>query len=141
MAKTRNVSEFPEITARIWGIVEKECGGNVKRFTTELGLDNGSKVQRLFVKDKRNQQYPTPSTDIVSSICRRFPEYGVSYIMFGNDDRKGTVNNINIAKADGDSNVIGDNNSVSSVNERLLAMMEQQQNQINTLFKLLAEKL
>lgn len=141
MAKNRNVDEFPSTTKRIWGIIESECGGNVKKFTDSLGMANGSKVQRLFVKDKRNGSYPTPSTDIVTMIVEKYPQYSAEYVLMGRESCNGVVNNISVTsnKTNGNNNVVGDNNSVE-MNERMMSIIEQQQTQINALFKIIAER-
>lgn len=142
MSKERDYSDFPPITSRIWEIVEKECGGNVNMFVGAIGVENQSKVYRLFKRDKRSGNYPVPSTDIISSIVGRFPEYDANYLISGIHEAPGkTVNNVtvNSNKTTGNGNIVGDGNTSSVANEQLLELLMKQQKQIEALFNIVTK--
>lgn len=101
----RKIDEFPQITRSIWDLIQSDCGGNVKSFAEKIGTNSYSIVQRLFLKDKRNGKYPTPSTNIISMIVKAYPDFSVTDVL----TETKSVNNININK--GNNNIIGNGNN------------------------------
>lgn len=135
-------NDLPEINQRLFDLIQTECNGNVSRFSSELGLTNSQKINRLFKIDKRSNQYPKPSSDVLSLIKQRY-NISVDYLLHGNDNVK-TINNINIDanKINGNSNVIGNENNVSNEmsNNEYIDIIKKQQEQIDKLILLLSTK-
>lgn len=133
-----NYEQLPEVTRRIKDIINTKFDGNVSKFCSHMGLLNSSKINRLFKKDKRNNEYPIPSTDILTLISNAFG-YSLDYLVKGEDTSK-HVNNINIDGNkinNGDNNVIGDISS-STDTSSYIEIIQRQQEQINNLIQLLS---
>lgn len=133
----RDSTDFPPITKRIKDIVDNRFGGNVRQFALAMGMSDSVKINRLFKKDKRNDVYPMPSTDVIIQICNTFNE-SADWILLGKSPEEKTTNNINIERntITGNNNVQGENNTQS--NENLLEVIKTQQEQINKLLNLLS---
>lgn len=134
----RNTSDFPPITKRIKDLIDEKFGGNVRQFAFSMGLGDSVKINRLFKRDKRNNEYPIPSTEIIMLICNTY-DLSSDWILFGKEKGTKTVNNIDIKKnnIDGNSNIIGDNNAQTNDTE-LLSVVKAQQEQINKLLNIIS---
>ena len=80
MTETNN--ELPEINKRIRDIIDNNFNGNVLKFSKYIGLNSSSKINRLFSKDKRNNEYPDVSVDIIQRIANSL-NYSADDIIFG----------------------------------------------------------
>ena len=138
---TENNNELPEINKRIRDIIDNDFNGNVLKFSKYIGLNSSSKINRLFSKDKRNNEYPDVSVDIIQRIANSL-NYSADDIIFGfeKNNKQKHVNNINIEA--NHNNVKGDNNIVSTKDsniqldqhiKQLLDLIQIQQMQINNL--------
>ena len=112
---------YPPITQRILSIINEGFNGNVNKFSQFLGLKNSAKINRLFNKDARNDDYPMPSSDIILLISNATGK-STDWLMKGNDDDK-TVGSQSISTG----NLQG--------NEELIAIIKKQQEQIDYLMK------
>lgn len=96
-----DVNSLPVANRNIYNLIIDKYGGNISSFAKEMGIPNSTKINRLFQKDKRNDKYPVPSTDILTSIRERFG-ISVDTLLFGDtkarQSEEKTVNNINIIK-------------------------------------------
>ena len=136
--KKRN--ELPETTQRILEIIDDKFDGNVLQFSLALGLKSSSKINRLFSKDKRNGNYPIPSSDIIVLISKSF-DISTDWLLKGDNIIKENkhVNNITIdsKKINGDGNVTNSSDVNISNNTEFINIIKEQQNQINKLLELL----
>lgn len=129
--------KLPPITKRIKDLINTKFDGNVRRFCAYLGLDASSKINRLFKIDKRNNEFPMPSVNILMSIADAF-DVSMDWLVYGKDKIK-TLNTINIESntVDGSKNVnIGEHNSNTDT-DGYLNIIHEQQKQISELLKLL----
>ena len=136
-----NNNELPEINKRIRNIIDKEYGGNVLKFSKAIGLNSSSKINRLFNKDKRNNEYPDVSVDIIQRISN-FLKCSTDSLIYGFErtDKQKHVNNINIEAnrnhVDGDHNIVSVKDSKIQTDDKiqqLLEIVQMQQVQINNL--------
>lgn len=142
------LNDLPDINRRVKKIIDTERNGNVRRFSLDMGLSDSSKINRLFNKDKRTDEYPLPSTDIVLLIKIVYG-YSPNWILCGigeekiNDVEK-HVNNIDITRNEinGDNNnVVGNGNTNTNISSspktndstQLIDIIKIQQEQINKL--------
>lgn len=116
MAKFIDPDKLPLYTRNIMRIITKSTDGNITKFANQMGMENSTRVQRIFQPDKRSGKYPVPSTELLMMI---HDVYGISVddILFTEIDpqsilssskqenQQKTVNNINI--------VTGNNNNTS----------------------------
>lgn len=134
----RDIKEFPPITRRIKKLVDEHCGGNVRQFSLNMGMTDSVRINRLFKRDKRNNEFPLPSTEIVIMISNTY-KVSTDWILLGKDTINDNVpvNNITIEKhcVSGENNLIGDNNNIEG--GELLQLVKTQQEQITKLIGLL----
>lgn len=64
-------NNIPPVNQRIKNVIDSMYKGSVRAFCLELGLPNSQKVNRLFNVDRRNNKYPTPSSDILMIISNK----------------------------------------------------------------------
>lgn len=131
---------LPLINKRILSLINEKCNGNVAKFARELGLEKSQKINRLFKIDKRNNEYPTPSFDVLKLISDKFNLPIDSFIEKKEDNK--TINNITIEsnRINGNDNVLGNNNTIEENNNDYLEIIRKQQEQIDKLIFLLSEK-
>lgn len=131
---------LPLINKRILSLINEKCNGNVAKFARELGLEKSQKINRLFKIDKRNNEYPTPSFDVLKLISEKF-NFPIDSFIEKKEDNK-TINNITIEsnRINGNDNVLGNNNTFEENNNDYLDIIRKQQEQIDKLIFLLSEK-
>lgn len=131
---------MPSVNKRIKEIIDTNFNGNVRQFALHMGLTDSSKINRLFNVDKRSNDYPLPSTEIILLIANSFG-YSTDWLLKGVDPyAKSNVININKRDIKGNNNnVVGDNNNNISNGDtsELLSVIKKQQEQIDKLLKLL----
>lgn len=141
--KIKNRSELPEITQRILELIDGKFDGNVLQFSLALGLSNSSKINRLFLKDKRNNNYPMPSTDIVILISNAF-DVSADWLLKGVDvkNQNKHVNTINIGstKINGNKNITNSHDVKTSDSDGLITTIKEQQEQINKLLNIILKQ-
>lgn len=120
----RQFQGMPLPNQRIMAIINENFGGNVSKFALAMGLSNSSKINRLFKKDRRNDEYPLPSTDILILIADTF-NFSIDYILKG--------------KMQNGSAIINPKNPVENEN-KYLDIIKKQQEQIDELLKILSNK-
>lgn len=132
-----NYENLPYSSQMLWGYINKEYKGNIKRFAKELGLENGQQIYRLFKIDKRNNTYPTPSIKLLGNIVDTF---NLKIEDFFPKEEK-TINNININTHNikGNNNITN-SNDVEMTNEDYIKIIQKQQEQIDKLIMLLSQK-
>lgn len=124
--------ELPEINKRIREIIDNDYKGNVLKFSRSIGLNNSSKVNRLFNLDKRNNDYPDVSIDILQRICNTLG-YSADNIIKGTlqKENKNTIEDNNKNES-----IVSDNKHEHSndyIIKYLLDIVKLQQIQINKL--------
>lgn len=140
--KMKNKNEYPEITKRILSIINDKFDGNVRQFSFALGLTSSSKINRLFLKDKRSGNYPIPSSDIVLLISNVF-NVSTDWLFKGDDVvQENHVNNITIGntKINGDKNITNSNDVSMTDNNEYIEIIKKQQDQINKLLEMMMNK-
>lgn len=133
---------YPEITERIKDIIDNRFDGNVRKFSFAMGLSSSAKINRLFLKDKRNDTYPLPSTDIILLISNTF-DISTDWLLKGiNNINKKNNNTVNIdnKKINGDKNITNSSNIKIKDDSEYLSIINKQQEQINKLLEIIASK-
>lgn len=122
-----NVSDLPPINGRIKEIIDKNFFGNVNRFSSKIGFNDSSKVNRLFNLDKKKKIYPTPSIDIILSIANTLG-YSTDWLLFGKK----------ILSEEEEQKLINEkvNNAISKTHKELIDIIKQQSLQISKLMEL-----
>lgn len=137
----QNLKDLPLVNKRIQELINENFNGNVRKFSSSMGLSDSSKINRLFNKDKRNGEYPTPSSDIILLISETF-NISTDWLLKGKEDENRHVNNITIDRKEikgNNNNVVGDDNKnvLNSGNSKeLIDIIKQQQEQISVLINL-----
>lgn len=63
------MNELPSINKRLKEIIDYHTNGNIRSFCRKIGLNESTKINRLFKIDSRTGKFPTPSTDIIKNVC------------------------------------------------------------------------
>lgn len=74
------------ISQRIKIIIARECDGVVLQFANKLDNISHQIITRLFKKDVRNGNYPTPSTEIILAIANKFTSYNPTWLLTGDGE-------------------------------------------------------
>lgn len=126
--KRKDLDGLPDINFRIKKIIDEQFNGNVRKFSKHLGLNDSSRINRLFNKDTRYNNYPSPSLDIIVLISRAL-NCSTDYLINGEEKK---VNN----------NIISDDSDVNIQKDALeyLEIIRKQQNQIDELIKVISSR-
>lgn len=88
---------LPTKNQKIKDLIDERFDGNVSGFCRELGMKDPQRINRLFMVDKRNGKYPTPSTEILELISNKLGVpinelFGVHQTnVFGDNNYKGEI--------------------------------------------------
>ena len=126
--KKKDLVGLPDINFRIKKIIDDQFNGNVRKFSKHIGLNDSSRINRLFNKDTRYNNYPSPSLDIIVLISRAL-NCSTDYLI-NSEEKK--VNN-NIISDDSDVNIQKDASEY-------LEIIRKQQNQIDELIKVISSR-
>lgn len=74
---------LPVINERVRQLVDYYANGSVKRFSELIELSNSQKLNRIFNLDKRNNEYPEVSSDILLSIANKFSYLNTDWLLTG----------------------------------------------------------
>lgn len=137
--KNYDVENLPIVTKRIKQVIDEKFNGNTRQFCLGMGLTNSAKVNRLFILDKRSGNYPVPSSDILLMISNTY-NVSIDWLMKGIENTDEThVNNINIVSGEGNVTANGDN--TVNANNEYIDIIKKQQEQIESLMKILSQKM
>jgi hypothetical protein len=75
--------ELPPINQRIRDLVIKFSNGNVSEFVKLINLNKHQNFNRIFNIDKRNEKYPTPSSEILNYIKINLPTVNYDWLITG----------------------------------------------------------
>lgn len=75
---------LPAINERVKILVEHYAKGSVKRFSEIINLSSSQKLNRVFNLDKRNNEYPEVSSDILLSIANMLSDINTEWLLTGN---------------------------------------------------------
>ena len=140
--KRKDLDGLPDINFRIKKIIDEQFNGNVRKFSKHIGLNDSSRINRLFNKDTRYNNYPSPSLDIIVLISRAL-NCSTDYLINGEEKK---ANNINIDtrrnKIEGNDNIISDDSDVNIQKDasEYLEIIRKQQNQIDELIKVISSR-
>ena len=126
--KKKDLVGLPDINFRIKKIIDEQFNGNVRKFSKHIGLNDSSRINRLFNKDTRYNDYPNPSLDIIVLISRAL-NCSTDYLINGEEKK----DNNNIISDDSDVNIQKDASEY-------LEIIRKQQNQIDELIKVISSK-
>ena len=59
--------EMPHANKKLLQLIENKADGRVQRFATMIGLSQ-QRINRLFIRDSRNNQYPHISDEIKQAV-------------------------------------------------------------------------
>lgn len=128
MKTNLNIDELPYANRQIKNIIDKDFNGNVLKFSKYIGLNSSSKINRLFNKDKRSNNYPDVTIDVILLICNAIGCTTDSLLIDKSTKIEKHINNITIdAKKQtikGNKNIIGDSNKVSDNEKTIEGFME-----------------
>ena len=91
---------LPPKNQAIKDIIYERFNGNVSAFCRELDMKDTQKINRLFIPDKRNNKYPTPSTEILELISNKLrisldELLGINVINYNGGDKFMSTTTIN----------------------------------------------
>lgn len=135
--------DYPAINERVRKLVDKYANGSVRKFSKLIGLSSSQKLNRLFHLDQRNNKFPEPSLDIITSITNKFTELNTNWLLTGEGDMYQNSDSINIHLTDhgvstkGDGSSIYNKNRDVNVSEGAIELLKKE---IASLEKQLAEK-
>lgn len=124
--KRKDLDGLPDINFRIKKIIDEQFNGNVRKFSKHIGLNDSSRINRLFNKDTRYNNYPSPSLDIIVLISRAL-NCSTDYLINGEEKKD------NIISDDSDVNIQKDASEY-------LEIIRKQQNQIDELIKVISSR-
>lgn len=75
---------LPAINERVKILVDHYAKGSVKRFSEIINLSSSQKLNRVFNLDKRNNEYPEVSSDILLSIANMLSDINTEWLLTGN---------------------------------------------------------
>ena len=126
--KRKDLDGLPDINFRIKKIIDEQFNGNVRKFSKHIGLNDSSRINRLFNKDTRYNNYPSPSLDVIVLISRAL-NCSTDYLINGEEKK----DNNNIISDDSDVNIQKDASEY-------LEIIRKQQNQIDELIKVISSR-
>ena len=126
--KKKDLVGLPDINFRTKKIIDEQINGNVRKFSKHIGLNDSSRINRLFNKDTRYNNYPSPSLDIIVLISRAL-NCSTDYLINGEEKK----DNNNIISDDSDVNIQKDASEY-------LEIIRKQQNQIDELIKVISSR-
>ena len=124
--KRKDLDGLPDINFRIKKIIDEQFNGNVRKFSKHIGLNDSSRINRLFNKDTRYNNYPSPSLDVIVLISRAL-NCSTDYLINGEEKKP------NIISDDSDVNIQKDASEY-------LEIIRKQQNQIDELIKVISSR-
>ena len=124
--KRKDLDGLPDINFRIKKIIDEQFNGNVRKFSKHIGLNDSSRINRLFNKDTRYNNYPSPSLDVIVLISRAL-NCSTDYLINGEEKKA------NIISDDSDVNIQKDASEY-------LEIIRKQQNQIDELIKVISSR-
>lgn len=74
---------LPAVNERVKMLVDFYANGSVKRFSEMIHLSSSQKLNRVFNLDKRNNEYPEVSSDILLSIANMFVDLSIEWLLTG----------------------------------------------------------
>ncbi len=74
---------LPLVNQRIKDLINFHANGSVKKFSELIELNSAQVLNRIFNKDKRNQEFPAPSSEILFSIANKFEELNCNWLLTG----------------------------------------------------------
>lgn len=86
MEKSENIlsiKELPPINQRVRKLIEHYAGGSVKLFSEQIELSNSQRLNRIFNLDKRNNEYPIVSSEVLIAIANMFSSVDINWILTG----------------------------------------------------------
>ena len=78
-----SIKHLPAVNERVKQLVDLYANGSVKRFSEMIHLSSSQKLNRVFNLDKRNNEYPEVSSDILLSIANMFVEINTEWLLTG----------------------------------------------------------
>ena len=86
MGESENIfstRHLPVVNERVKQLVDFYANGSVKRFSEMIHLSSSQKLNRVFNLDKRNNEYPEVSSDILLSIANMFADINTEWLLTG----------------------------------------------------------
>lgn len=86
MEESENIfstKHLPVVNERVKQLVDFYANGSVKRFSEMIHLSSSQKLNRVFNLDKRNNEYPEVSSDILLSIANMFADINTEWLLTG----------------------------------------------------------
>ena len=74
---------LPAVNERVKQLVDFYANGSVKRFSEMIHLSSSQKLNRVFNLDRRNNEYPEVSSDILLSIANMFVDINTEWLLTG----------------------------------------------------------
>ncbi|MCA6023195.1 MULTISPECIES: hypothetical protein [Bacteroides] len=78
-----SIKHLPAVNERVKQLVDFYANGSVKRFSEMIHLSSSQKLNRVFNLDKRNNEYPEVSSDILLSIANMFADINTEWLLTG----------------------------------------------------------
>jgi len=109
---------LPLINQRIKELINFHANGSVKKFSELIELNSSQVLNRIFNLDKRNQEYPSPSSEILLSIANKFEGLNCNWLLTGkgemyeSDEKNITITDGQAIFADNVSQYKGKNNTL-----------------------------
>lgn len=115
-----SIKHLPAVNERVKRLVDLYANGSVKRFSEMIHLSSSQKLNRVFNLDKRNNEYPEVSSDILLSIANMFVDVNTEWLLTGKGDVLKTKSSQSQQTCD--NNLISNdkNNNNSSINQTFI---------------------
>jgi len=97
---------LPPINQRIKDLINFHANGSVKKFAELIELNSSQVLNRVFNPDKRLEDYPVPSANIILAIANKFADLNCNWLLTGKGEMfKNDEKNIDIK---GGQNIFAD---------------------------------
>lgn len=129
--------EYPEINQRIRFIIDKYYNGSVWSFSKSIGLRYPQTINRLFLIDRRSNQYPQPTLRVLKLISS---ELGIrlEWLLTGEGDIIDDDGSV-VKNEDGTLSIVIPEDVVPGLIGTLKNMLKEQQQNFNRILKELNE--
>lgn len=64
-------------------LIEHYAGGSVKLFSEQIELSSSQRLNRIFNLDRRNNEYPIVSSEVLIAIANMFSSVDINWILTG----------------------------------------------------------
>ncbi len=150
MGESENIfstKHLPVVNERVKQLVDFYANGSVKRFSEMIHLSSSQKLNRVFNLDKRNNEYPEVSSDILLSIANMFADINTEWLLTGRGEMTKTSQptptehiQTSCVSKNKDKEKFDDNQGLSpEIFDKLLSTIKEQAEEIGVLKQMIVQ--